>query len=67
MKTFVKKYLTMLQIFLISIFLSNCTYFDNKENKTQLSDSEVYSKGIASLREGNFKQANSEFDEVFFN
>ena len=67
MKTFVKKYLNILQIFLISIFLSNCSYFDNKENKTQLSDSEVYSKGIASLREGNFKQANSEFDEVFFN
>ena len=61
-----KKYLIFLQIFSTLIFLSNCS-FNKQENKIQISDTEIYSKGLTSLQEGDFAKANLEFDEVFIN
>jgi outer membrane protein assembly factor BamD len=66
MQNHLKKYLIFLQIFSTLIFLSNCS-FNKQENKTQLSDTEIYSKGLTSLQKGDFEKANLEFDEVFIN
>ena len=67
MQNNLKKYLIFLQIFSTLLFLSNCSSFNKQENKTQLSDKEIYSKGLTSLQKGDFKKANLEFDEVFIN
>lgn len=67
MQNQLKKYLIFLRIFVTLVILSNCSSFNKEENKTQLSDNEIYSKGLTSLQKGKFKKANLEFDEVFIN
>ena len=47
--------------------LSNCSYTNSNKDKPQLSDVEIYSKGLASLKKGNLKEATVKFDDVFLN
>ena len=63
----IKKYLIILQIFPIIFLLSNCSSFNKKVNTTQPTDIEIYSKGLVLLKEGNFKKATSEFDDLLLN
>ena len=67
MNNLIKRYLIILQIFSILIIFSNCSSVDKDENTPQLSDNEIYSKGLASIKKGDFKKAIIEFDEVFLN
>ncbi len=67
MRYIIKKNFIILQIFSITLALSNCTSINGKNNKPQLSDNEIYSKGLSSIEKGNFKKAASEFDEIFLN
>ena len=46
---------------------SNCSSVDKDENSPQLSDNEIYSKGLVSLQKGDFENAITEFDDVFLN
>ncbi len=62
-----KRYLIISQIFSILFLFSNCSSVDKNENLPQLSDNEIYSKGLISLQKGNFENAITEFDEVFLN
>ena len=62
-----KKYLIIIQIFFISLFLFNCSYFNNQKNNIQLSDKEMYSSGLTSLQKGDFKKANLNFEEISLN
>ena len=63
----IKKYLIILKIFSIIFLLSNCNYTITNKDKSQLSDTQIYSKGLSSLKKGNFNNATSEFDDVFLN
>ena len=63
----IKKYLIILKIFSIIFLLSNCSYTITNKDKSQLSDTQIYSKGLSSLKKGNFNNATSEFDDVFLN
>ncbi len=62
-----KRYLIILQISSILFLFSNCSSVDNDKNLPQLSDNEIYSKGLMSLQKGNFENAIIEFDDVFLN
>ena len=62
-----KKYLSIIQIFFISLFISNCSYFNNQKNNAQLSDKEMYSDGLTSLQKGDFKKANLNFENISLN
>ena len=62
---FINKYLFILQIISVLFFLSNCSFTKNNTEIDQLSDIEIYSKGLASLKKGNLNKAALEFDDVF--
>lgn len=63
----IKKYLIILQIFPTIFLFSNCSSFNKEVNTPQPTDIEIYSKGLASLKEGSFKKATSEFDDLLLN
>lgn len=67
MRDIIKKNFIILQIFLVILLLSNCTSVNKNDNKIQLSDNEIYSKGLTFIEKGNFEKAILEFDEVFLN
>ncbi len=67
MRNIKKRYLIILQIFSIALILLNCSSVNKKDDVQQLSDKQIYSKGLASIEKGDFKKAISEFDEVFLN
>ncbi len=67
MKDIIKKNFIILKIFSILLFFASCTSINKNENTTKLSDKEIYSKGLNSIKEDNFKRAILEFDEVFLN
>ena len=67
MRDVIKKNFIILQIFLFILFLSNCTSINKNDNTLQLSDNEIYSKGLTFIEKGNFEKAILEFDEVFLN
>ena len=45
-----KNYLFITQIFSILLFVSSCSNFNKEENKTQLTDNQIYSKALVSLQ-----------------
>ena len=63
----IKRYLIFLKIFSIIFLLSNCTSSKSNKEISQLSDVEIYSKGLASLKRGDLSEATLQFDEVFLN
>ncbi len=63
----IKKFLIIFKIFPLIFILSNCTNNNSNKKITQSSDIELYSKGLASLKKGNFSSATLEFDNVFLN
>jgi len=67
MINFIKKNFVILKIIPIVFFLSNCTSTKNNTKISQLSDIEIYSKGLVSLKKGNLSKASEEFDDVFLN
>ena len=67
MINFIKKYLIFLEIFSLIFLLSSCSSTRNNQDKSQLSDIEMYSKGLASLEKRNLDEATLEFDDVFLN
>ena len=67
MKNIIKKYLFVLKLFSISLLLLNCSSTISNKDTPQLSDSQIYSKGLASIEKGNWKTATLEFDDVFLN
>ena len=67
MINFIKKYLFILKIIPVVFLLSNCTSTKTNTEISQLSDIEIYTKGLASLKKGNLTKATLEFDEVFLN
>ena len=67
MMCFAKKYLIKLQIFSILLLFSSCSHLDENVKTPNLSDVEIYSKGLTSLQEGNFNRATSEFDNLLLN
>tara|TARA_B100000242_G_C42990130_1_gene459636 strand:+ start:627 stop:977 length:351 start_codon:yes stop_codon:yes gene_type:complete len=67
MKNIKKKNLIILQIFSIILTLSNCISTNTKKDLPQLSDNQIYSKGISLIQKDNFKDAILEFDKVFLN
>ena len=67
MKNIKKKYLTIMQIFSITLILSNCGSINKKDDPPKLSDNQIYSKGLASIEKGDYTKAIVEFDEVFLN
>ena len=62
-----KKYLSIIQIFFISLFISNCSYLNNQKNNAKLSDKEIFSDGLTSLKKGDFKKANLNFENISLN
>ena len=62
-----KKNLIIFKIFFLIFILSNCTNTKSNNKLSQSSDIELYSKGLASLKKGNFSTATLEFDDVFLN
>ena len=64
---FVKKYLIKLQIFSILLLFSSCSHLNENVKTPNLSDVEIYSKGLTSLQEGDFNRATSEFDNLLLN
>ena len=64
---FIKKYLFILKIIPVVFLLSNCTSTKTSTEISQLSDIEIYKKGLASLKKGNLTKATLEFDDVFLN
>ena len=62
---FIKKILFILKIISVVFLLSNCTLTKTNTEIDQLSDIEMYSKGLASLKKGNLNKAALEFDDVF--
>ena len=67
MINFIKKYLLILKIIPVVFLLSNCTSTKTSTEISQLSDIEIYTKGLASLKKGNLTKATLEFDDVFLN
>ena len=67
MINFIKKYLIFLKIFSLIFLLSSCSSTSTNQDKSQLSDIEMYSKGLASLEKRNLNEATLEFDDVFLN
>ncbi len=63
----IKKILIIFKIFSLVFMLSNCTNTKSNNKITQSSDIELYSKGLASLKKGDFSSATLEFDNVFLN
>ncbi len=50
MINFIKKYLFILKIIPVVFLLSNCTSTKTNTEISQLSDIEIYTKGLASLK-----------------
>ena len=67
MINFIEKYLIILKIIPVVFLLSNCTSTKTNSEISQLSDIEIYSKGLASLKKGNLSKATLEFEDVFLN
>ena len=67
MINFIKKKLVILKILYMVFLLSNCSSTNFDKDKSQLSDIEIYSKGLASLKKGDLKNATLKFDDVFLN
>ena len=67
MKNIKKKYLVTLNMFFISLLLSNCSSTSTNKDTPKLSDLQIYSKGLASIEKGDWKTATLEFDDVFLN
>ena len=67
MINFIKKYLFILKIIPVVFLLSNCSSTKTSNEISQLSDIEIYKKGLASLKKGNLTRATLEFDDVFLN
>ena len=67
MINFIEKYLIILKIIPVVFLLSNCTSTKTSTEISQLSDIEIYKKGLASLKKGNLTKATLEFDDVFLN
>ncbi len=67
MINFIKKYLIILKIFFVVFLLSNCSSTNSNKDISQLSDEEIYSKGLTSLKKGNWNEATLKFDDVFLN
>ena len=67
MINFIKKYLFILKIIPVVFLLSNCTSTKTSTEISQLSDIEIYKKGLESLKKGNLTKATLEFDDVFLN
>ena len=67
MINFIKKYLFILKIIPVVFLLSNCSSTKTSTEISQLSDIEIYKKGLASLKKGNLTRATLEFDDVFLN
>ena len=63
----IKKILVIFKIFSLILILSNCTNTKSNNKISQSSDIELYSKGLASLKKGDFSSATLEFDNVFLN
>ena len=63
----IKKKLVILKILYMVFLLSNCSSTNFDKDKSQLSDVEIYSKGLASLKKGDLKKATLKFDDVFLN
>ncbi len=67
MMEFIKKYLIILKIFSLTFLLTNCSSTSPNKDISQLSDIEIYSKGLVALKKGSFNRASLEFDDVFLN
>ena len=63
----IKKKLVILKILYMVFLLSNCSSTNFDKDKSQLSDAEIYSEGLASLKKGDLKNATLKFDDVFLN
>ena len=63
----IKKYLITLKIISLVFLLSNCSSTKSNKEISPLSDIQIYSKGLASLKKGNLSEATLEFDNVFLN
>ncbi len=63
----IKKILTILKIFTVVFLISNCTSTKSNKEISQLSDIDIYSKGLDSLKKGNLSDATLAFDDVFLN
>ena len=64
---FIQKPLIIIKIFSLIFLLSNCSSTETNNEISQLSDIEMYSKGLASLKKGNLSASTTEFDDVFLN
>ena len=67
MINFIKTHLFILKIIPVVFLLSNCTSTKTSTEISQLSDIEIYKKGLASLKKGNLTKATLEFNDVFLN
>ena len=67
MKNLITKYSIILKTFMVIFLLSNCSPTSSNKVITQLSDTEIYSKGLDAFKKGDFNQATLEFDDVFLN
>ena len=64
MKKIIEQYLIIIQILSALFLLTNCSSFNKNEKPSQLSDKEIYSKGLASLKKSNYKQAILKFQKI---
>lgn len=67
MMKLITKYSIILKIFMVTFLLSNCSSTSSNKEVTQLSDTDIYSKGLDAFKKGNFNKATLEFDDVFLN
>ena len=63
----IKRYLIILKIFSLVFLLSHCGSTNSNKDMSQLSDNEIYSMGLASIKKGNWNEATLKFDDVFLN
>tara|TARA_B100000963_G_scaffold345400_1_gene349467 strand:- start:407 stop:1234 length:828 start_codon:yes stop_codon:yes gene_type:complete len=63
----VKRYLIIFKIFSLVFLLSNCSSTKSNREASQLSDIEIYSEGLVSLKKGDLSKAILQFDDVFLN
>ena len=61
------KKLIVLKIFSMMFLLSNCSSTNFNKKESQLSDVEIYSKGLDLIKKGDLKKATLKFDDVFLN
>ena len=63
----ITKYSIFLKIFIVIFLFSSCSSTSTNKKMSQLSDTEIYSKGLDAFKKGNFNKATLEFDDVFLN